>query len=82
MITERKYISKILYTHGERCEDYTVYYQDRSADSLAQVGLETIVLEQETFMTAKTGGASIPLHRIRRIEKSGTTVWERPEKKS
>ena len=55
--------------------------KNRRADSLAKVGLETVVLDQGCFMTAKTGGASIPCHRIRRIEKSGTTVWERPEKK-
>ncbi len=79
MITISELINKIKWDERESPADYTLFYLDRVSRKLVEIRYEEIKRVDEGFIVLEREGeeTQIPLHRIRRVEKDGETVWQR-----
>lgn len=79
MIPIQDLLNKIKWDERENPQDYILYYHDRVRGKLMQLKYNDILGIEDGFMTVNREGkeTAIPLHRIKKVEKKGKTVWER-----
>jgi len=79
MIFIRDLLNKIKWDPKETPGDYFLYYYDRVEKSLKKIEFRNIKEISENFMLVEKDGieAEIPLHRIKKVVRKGTVVWER-----
>ena len=71
-------LSKIKWDKRENPEEYSVFYFDRVLDKLIKIPYSKIKKIEGSFMVLDNEEeSSIPMHRIKRVEKSNAVVWER-----
>jgi uncharacterized protein (UPF0248 family) len=77
MVYPREVLNRLKWTEGESLDEAMIIYTHRGApDDIARIeGREIIELGRGFFHTAE---ASIPFHRILRIEYRGEIVFEKP----
>ena len=77
MVYPREVLNRLKWTEGESIDEATVFYTHRGApgDVASVEGREITELGKGFFHTAE---ASIPYHRILRIEYRGEVVFEKP----
>ena len=82
MISINDLLNKIKWDEREHPEDYMLYYYDRVEDTLKEIPLTRVEIE-EGFMKTRINGkdVSIPLHRIKEVKKQGKLVWKRQNTK-
>ncbi len=80
MIFIKDYLDKIRWDDRMKPEEYTLVYLDRNKDEkevpykeIVEIGDDYIKVERE----GNKGVVEIPMHRIRKIKKSGFVVWQR-----
>lgn len=78
MVYPRQVLNKLKWTEGESLDDATIWYVHRGApgDHLMISGKDILSLGQGFFETRE---ASIPYHRILRIDSKGRTLFLRNE---
>jgi len=77
MVYPREVLNKLRWTEGESMEEAVVWYIHRGAPGdLMRIEGRAIVKLDKVFFD--TGDASIPYHRIVRIEYRGRTIFEKP----
>ena len=81
MISITDLLNKIKWDKQEHPEDYTLAYYDRVEETLKEIKLTRVTIE-EGFMKTRIKGkdVSIPLHRIRKVRKKGELIWKRNTK--
>ncbi len=79
MITITELLNKIKWDAQEDPADYTLAYYDRVENTLKEIKLTRVTVE-EGFMRTRIDGTDvqIPLHRIKEVKKQGKTIWKRP----
>ena len=79
MIPIRDLLNKIKWDPKETPGNYVLYYYDRIENSLKEIRFKDIRKISERFMLVEIDGkeADIPLHRIKKVVRKGTVVWER-----
>ena len=79
MIPIRDLLNKIKWDPKETPGNYVLYYYDRIENSLKEIRFKDIKEISERFMLVEIDGkeADIPLHRIKKVVRNGTVVWER-----
>jgi len=77
MVYPREVLNRLRWTEGESMEEAVVWYIHRGAprDLMSIEGKDIVKLDKGFF---ETRGASIPYHRIVRIEYRGRTIFEKP----
>ena len=77
MVYPREVLNRLKWTEGESIGEARIFYTHRGApDDIASIeGREIVELGKGFFHTAE---ASIPYHRILRIEYRGETIFEKP----
>jgi uncharacterized protein (UPF0248 family) len=78
MTTAKQALNELRW-HRQRLEDAVIVYLHRGApgDEMAVRGSDVLALRSSFFDLRD--GASIPYHRVRRIELDGQVVWARRE---
>jgi uncharacterized protein (UPF0248 family) len=71
-LLEKDVLNRILWDKKLKPEDYSIMYLDSGI--LKEVQFSEIKLEGDFFLL---GESLIPMHRIRRILRCGTVVWEK-----
>lgn len=77
MVYPKEVLNRLKWTEGECIDEAVIFYRHRGTpDDVASVrGREIVELGKGFFHTTE---ASIPYHRILRIEYRGETVFEKP----
>ncbi len=77
MVYPREVLNRLKWTEGESLDEAVVFYLHRGApdDTASVKGSDIVALDRGFFETAD---ASIPYHRILRIEYRGETVFRKP----
>ena len=71
-------LNKIKWDKREKPEQYTIFYRDRILNKLIQLPYTKIKKLEGSFMVLNNEEESnIPLHRIKKVMKNNTIVWER-----
>ena len=72
-------LNKLRSDPNEEPFSYSIFYFDRVASKLREVKYKDIADVKDGYMiiVREDKEASIPLHRIRMVKKSGETVWDR-----
>ena len=71
-------LNKIKWDKRENPEDYSIFYYDRILKKLIKIPYNKINRIEGSFMVLDNEEESnVPLHRIKRVEKNGSVVWER-----
>jgi uncharacterized protein (UPF0248 family) len=80
MIFIKDYLNKIRWDDRMKPEEYSLVYLDRNKDEkevpyneILEIGDDYIKVERGE----NKGVVEIPMHRIRKIKKSGFIVWQR-----
>ncbi|MBD3259508.1 DUF504 domain-containing protein [Candidatus Woesearchaeota archaeon] len=80
MIFIKDYLNKIRWDDRMKPEEYTLTYLDRNKEEkevpyleIKEIGDDYIRVEKDK----NKGFVEIPMHRIRKIKKSGFIVWQR-----
>lgn len=83
MVPIQDLLNKIKWDERENPEDYILLYFDRVKQKLKELKYTEIKRIEGTFMLVDISGKeiNIPLHRIRKVQKQGEIVWERPPQK-
>jgi len=78
MVYPREVLNRLRWTEGESMEEAVVWYIHRGApgDLMSVEGKDIVKLDKGFF---ETRDASIPYHRIVRIEYRGSTIFEKPQ---
>lgn len=79
MISIRDLLNKIKWDPKETPGDYVLYYYDRIEKLLKEIRFKDIKEISEGFILVESTGkdVDIPLHRIKKVVRKGTVVWER-----
>ena len=81
MITAVNYINKIKWDRSENPDAFVFYYYDRVSKDLKSFNWRHIISKDEFSLELEFAELdypiNVPIHRLRRIEKDGDTVWER-----
>ena len=73
-------LNKIKWDKRENPDDYSIFYYDRIIKKLMQIPYNKIKMIEGSFMVLDNEEESnVPLHRIKRVEKNGSVVWERKQ---
>jgi uncharacterized protein (UPF0248 family) len=72
-------VNKIRWDPREKPEAYTLFYLDRMSKELKTLPFMDIKRIEGTFLIIERDGeeTNIPLHRVRKVERDGKSVWER-----
>jgi len=79
MIPIEELLNKVKWDKKESPEDYVLLYYDRVENTLKEIPLTQVEVEEGFMKTGIDGKEiSIPLHRIKEVKKKGETIWKRP----
>ncbi len=71
-------LNKIKWDKRENPEDYSIFYYDRVLNKLIKILYNKIKRIEGSFMVLDNEDESnVPLHRIKKVERNNTVVWER-----
>ncbi|MBI2656224.1 DUF504 domain-containing protein [Candidatus Woesearchaeota archaeon] len=78
MIPIKNLLNKIKWDKREAPEQYSIFYFDRILKKLIKIPYIKIKRIEGSFMVLDNEDESnIPLHRVRKVMKNDTVVWER-----
>ena len=78
MTTIKQLLDRIKWDSSLKPEQFAIHYLDRQKDKLVEVRYNDIKrFEGSYFVIEKNGEVMIPMHRIKRVTKSGFTFWKR-----
>ena len=79
MITIKDLLNKIKWDKNLNPKDYNIFYLDRISKTLKKIRYPDIKRIEGNFIIVEKQGeeASIPMHRIKRVEEKGVIVWQR-----
>lgn len=75
----KEFLDRIKWDPRERADEYVLFYLDRIERRLKPLKYRDIIRREGIFIVALIDGREtyLPMHRIRKAEKSGRTVWQR-----
>ena len=78
MISIKDLLNKIKWDKRENPEQYSIFYFDRILKKLIKIPYAKIKRLEGSFMVLDNEEESnVPLHRVKKIMKNNTVVWER-----